>query len=56
MREIEALGREVVCLISCLKPEVTTNTDKENIKALLKALQEYHKRIVEYYKSRGVVV
>jgi hypothetical protein len=52
MREIEKLGREIVCIISCLKYE----DDKENAKALLKALQEYNKRIVEYYKSRGVVV
>lgn len=56
MREIEKLGREIVCIIACLKPEVATSMDKKNVKALLKALQEYEKRITDYYKQRGVQV
>lgn len=56
MQEIERLGREVVCVISCLKPEATTGMDKKTIRALLKALQEYEKRIVQYYKQQGIQV
>lgn len=56
MQEIEKLGREVVCLVSCLKPEITTNMDKDNIKGLLKALRMYEKRITDYYKAKGVTV
>lgn len=56
MQEIERLGREVVCIISCLKPEATTSMDKKAVRALLKALQEYEKRITQYYKSQGIQV
>ena len=56
MREIEKLGREVICLVSCLKPEATTSMDKATIKALLKALQEYQKRITDYYRQQGIGV
>ena len=56
MREIEKLGREVICLVSCLKPEATTSMDKATIKALLKTLQEYEKRITDYYRQQGIGV